>query len=375
MLLRRGFDEEERVVSMSMNEIIRQKRKELDYTQEQVASQLGVSIPAVSKWESGTTYPDVELLPALARVLKIDVNTLLCFKVELSEIEIENIVKNVYETAMSHGIENAFLLTEQKIHEYPTDVKLIHTLALTLQGTMMMTKVSDSEKERYDSKIQQMYERVGNSNNAKYANQSNYMLASQAIKEGNYDRAQELIDRLPEYTVLDKKIMQANLWMEMDKVKEAEQIYASRLLSGLSQIQLPLIKLIEIAAKSGDTENAAQLVEVGQAFTKAFGLWEYNSYVFAFEKAMAEKNVSDTIIILKQMIDAMLTPWNISDCPIHKHMGDDKHELDLGKKMIANVLEELEKSEKYDFLRKEDSFRNLINQYKLDVSERENQLS
>ena len=42
---------------MPMNEIIREKRKSLGLTQEQVAERLGVSAPAVNKWEKGATYP------------------------------------------------------------------------------------------------------------------------------------------------------------------------------------------------------------------------------------------------------------------------------------------------------------------------------
>lgn len=37
---------------MAMNDVIRQKRKERNMTQEQIAEQLGVLIPAASKWES-----------------------------------------------------------------------------------------------------------------------------------------------------------------------------------------------------------------------------------------------------------------------------------------------------------------------------------
>ena len=40
---------------MPMNIIIQEKRKELGLTQEQVADYLGVSIPAVSKWENGVS--------------------------------------------------------------------------------------------------------------------------------------------------------------------------------------------------------------------------------------------------------------------------------------------------------------------------------
>ena len=43
---------------MKINQIIKEKRKQLGLTQENVAEYLGVSTPAVSKWENGTTYPD-----------------------------------------------------------------------------------------------------------------------------------------------------------------------------------------------------------------------------------------------------------------------------------------------------------------------------
>ena len=65
---------------MQMNDVIRRKRRELGLTQEQVAEYLGVSAPAVNKWESGATYPDISLVPALARLLKSDPNTLMCFR-------------------------------------------------------------------------------------------------------------------------------------------------------------------------------------------------------------------------------------------------------------------------------------------------------
>ena len=45
-------------------------------TQEQVADYLGVSTPAVNKWEKGGCYPDITLLPTLARLLKVDLNRL-----------------------------------------------------------------------------------------------------------------------------------------------------------------------------------------------------------------------------------------------------------------------------------------------------------
>ena len=41
---------------MPLSTVIREKRKDLGLTQEQIAERLGVSTPAVSKWESGVSH-------------------------------------------------------------------------------------------------------------------------------------------------------------------------------------------------------------------------------------------------------------------------------------------------------------------------------
>ena len=46
---------------MTMNRIIREQRKALGLTQEQVADHLGVSIPAVSKWETSASCQEIYL--------------------------------------------------------------------------------------------------------------------------------------------------------------------------------------------------------------------------------------------------------------------------------------------------------------------------
>lgn len=47
---------------MTIGDIIRKYRKENNMTQEDVAVSLGVSTPAVNKWERGVTMPDIALL-------------------------------------------------------------------------------------------------------------------------------------------------------------------------------------------------------------------------------------------------------------------------------------------------------------------------
>ena len=88
-------DRDEEETDMTAAEVIRKKRKEQGLTQEQVAQRLGVSAPAVNKWERGISYPDITILPALARLLNTDVNTLLCFQEELTDNEIAEICNKI----------------------------------------------------------------------------------------------------------------------------------------------------------------------------------------------------------------------------------------------------------------------------------------
>lgn len=52
-------------------------RKENHLTQEQLAQELGISAQAISKWENGQSYPDIELLPQLANLLHVSIDALL----------------------------------------------------------------------------------------------------------------------------------------------------------------------------------------------------------------------------------------------------------------------------------------------------------
>ncbi len=64
-------------MKLTIGENIRNFRKKNDLTQEALADRLGVTYQSISRWENGTTYPDLELIPAIAEVLTVTVDELL----------------------------------------------------------------------------------------------------------------------------------------------------------------------------------------------------------------------------------------------------------------------------------------------------------
>ncbi len=63
--------------STKVGNFIMEKRKALGMTQQQLADRLNISFQAVSKWENGTTYPNIEILRDLAIVLEVTVDEIL----------------------------------------------------------------------------------------------------------------------------------------------------------------------------------------------------------------------------------------------------------------------------------------------------------
>ena len=62
---------------MELNEKLRELRKQKGLTQEELAELLFVSRTAVSKWESGRGYPNIDSLKAIAKLFGVTIDDLL----------------------------------------------------------------------------------------------------------------------------------------------------------------------------------------------------------------------------------------------------------------------------------------------------------
>ena len=75
-------------MDMTIGKRIALLRKEKGMTQEDLASAMGVSPQAVSKWENDQTCPDISALPKLSKLLGVTVDELLEGKQELPAVRV-----------------------------------------------------------------------------------------------------------------------------------------------------------------------------------------------------------------------------------------------------------------------------------------------
>lgn len=108
-------------MNIYFSENIKRLRKERDLTQEALADFLGVSFQAVSKWERGESYPDVEMLPEIAVYFGVSVDELLGVNRAQNEQEILSIIEeydNLTDSATKHEI-----IMDAK-EKYPNDFRI-----------------------------------------------------------------------------------------------------------------------------------------------------------------------------------------------------------------------------------------------------------
>lgn len=75
---------------MEFNEKLQQLRKERNLTQEQLAESLFISRTAVSKWESGKGYPNIDSLKSISKLFSVSIDELLSGDELITLAETEN---------------------------------------------------------------------------------------------------------------------------------------------------------------------------------------------------------------------------------------------------------------------------------------------
>ena len=345
---------------MKINQIIRQKRKELSLTQEQIADLLGVSTPAVNKWEKGTTYPDITLLPALARLLKVDLNTLMSFHDDLTDIEIENFVDEVDQTVQEQGYDAAFQKTIGKIQEYPTCDRLIYSAILYLEGALTLYNVSPIAQ--YQEIYETFYKRLAKSEIPEIRDTATSMLISYARNRGDFSRAEELIHSLP-FSTIDKEEQLAILYQRQERYQDAEKIWEHRAINGVTEIQTALIHLLEIALHEKREADASFFADLYETVTRQFCFPEWMCYNAHLQLALVQKDKSESLSVLQNMLPAMKKEWDTQNCPLYRN-ADGSGSTWLSGKLVKTIADELANNEEYAFLREGSELEELMAQLK-----------
>lgn len=336
---------------MNIHEIIRQRRLAKGLTQEQIAAALGVTAPAVNKWEKGVSYPDILLLPALARLLDTDLNTLLSFQDNLTREEVTLFLNRVTQTMEEQGFEAGYAMAVQKLREFPNCQMLAGALAMVLEGGLTFYGADSRLREQYQPIIEEMYRQGIQSEDAATRDQSRVCLISRRMEQRDFQQAQALLDAMPEQSPVDKKQIQANLFMAQGRPEQAARLIEEKLLLTSNELHAALMTLMEIAVKEGRMEDARTLAEADRQTAQVLGLMEYNRYVAHYQLYVATQDRDKCLEVLLPMLNALEKPLRPEPSPLYRHLPTKQPEPDLGQKFQKVILQSILTEEDTAFLR------------------------
>ncbi|MBQ9975144.1 MAG: helix-turn-helix transcriptional regulator [Clostridia bacterium] len=123
-------------MKLTLGEKIKELRKRDSRTQDELAYALGITPQAISRWENDGSYPDMEIIPAIANYFNISIDELFGYE-NNRERKIEAIIRKVKEYDIGHRddgswVEECISILRDGLAEFPNNERLLITLADTL---------------------------------------------------------------------------------------------------------------------------------------------------------------------------------------------------------------------------------------------------
>lgn len=123
-------------MQLELGNNIRQLRRRDQKTQEALAAALGVTSQAVSRWESGGCYPDMNLIPSIANYFGVTIDALFGYTDERTK-RIDELVTQIYDmrwqnNGVDHNITECIAFARSAVAEFPGNDRLMLALASVL---------------------------------------------------------------------------------------------------------------------------------------------------------------------------------------------------------------------------------------------------
>lgn len=304
---------------MEIGQVIRKYRKEKNMTQEDMARRLGVTAPAVNKWENGASAPDIALLAPVARLLGITTDTLLSFREELTEEEIRQFVLEADRRLQRDGYGEAFAWVRDVLEQYPNCHSLMWQLAFLLNVQRNAKEIPEEEAEQYDAYISSCYTRALESEDEEIRLQAAAGLFGFHFWKEEYDKAEEY---LAYYSSKDpeRKRRQGDIYSRTGRIQEAYKIYEELVFSGYHKLQIALQGICQLAKQEKDMERAHFIVEKQTGLAQLMEIGQYQVASLEMDLAMAEKDVEATLQIARKLLSGIGDIASYSRSPLYEHM-------------------------------------------------------
>jgi transcriptional regulator with XRE-family HTH domain len=354
---------------LQIGEVIFKLRKEKGITQDELGSFIGVSTAAVSKWESGLSYPDITLLPVLATFFNITIDELLNFKIELSDEEVMKIY-TACEAIFSKGnLEEAIKKSETYLAKYPNSYYLRFRIGFLFN--IYSWKSADEEMcRKMLAFAAEQYEVVAqNCSKLELVEQALYSLGAVYPALDEQDKAIEALSKIHK-SQLNPNILLASIYIENKNLKKAREILQGNLYKSLNDLSFACMGLAN--SYDGHLDMVEKyynlIINIKKCFydggTPVLSL--YSEYLSLAEAYLKTNKTSEALAMLSKMFKEVTNrdinkPINFSQTWCFNEISQGQRTLTMD--MYENMLKILEQP-CFDLIRDNYEFNSIIKDLK-----------
>lgn len=131
----------------NLAENIRKYRKSNNMTQEDLAEKLGVKFGAISKWERGSSQPDVDYIMDMADIFHISVDVLVGYAMKGKNIDI--ILEHISQYVKDKNVAAAVREADAALMKFPNDLRIVHACASVYLACWSEEKRNDMLEKAY----------------------------------------------------------------------------------------------------------------------------------------------------------------------------------------------------------------------------------
>lgn len=227
---------------------------------------------------------------------------------------------------------------------------------MALVMKMYLAQENMVDKSSYEKKLYAWLVLAADSGEEEYAESALVFLCNEEIEKKNFVKAQEYLDRVSERKMLDKRITQANLYIEKGDLESAYVLYESKIYENVNSLFGSLSLLCQLRCREKDYETAFKIADlisiIGEKFSMAKLQRDSARLLIYVEMQRAE----ETIELLSEMISdiSSLTPQK---CYLNEHM---KMRNGLNQETLRYTMRKILAEKEMDFLREDVRFQQIV---------------
>lgn len=208
---------EVRNMKLSIGNKIHELRKEKGAAQEALAKALGITGQAVSRWEAGGSYPDMEMIPATANYFGISIDELFVYNSD-RDTKIDAIIEKVNSCHIlsrrdDEWVNECLSIIREGLVEFPLNERLLITLAETLceagwrrykewsyyddEGFLRHNYEIHKRNEYWSESIKISKQLIGTAGDSTIVTRALYLLVTLYGNLGDNDKAVICAERMP----------------------------------------------------------------------------------------------------------------------------------------------------------------------------------